>query len=56
MNNVNKLKGAKWKFINFHNEMMDKVKVGKIMGTHALKGELKRAILYIFVIMEMILN
>ena len=41
MNNVNKLKGAKWKFINFHNEMMDKVKVGKIMGTHALKGELK---------------
>lgn len=41
VNNVNKLKGARWKFINFHSGIMDKVKVGKIVGTHALKGELK---------------
>lgn len=41
VNNVNKLKGARWKFINFHSKIMNKVKVGKIVGTHALKGELK---------------
>ncbi len=27
--------------IHLHNEMMEKVKIGKVMGSHALKGDLK---------------